>query len=267
MIMHILTQELELWRFDDTFVNAPHTHAEWYQITIPIRGTCEMTQENKTYRLTEGSGLIQHPNEEHFFQIGANAGVIIIKVHQSILEQSFGHGLKVELASKQAFDPHEITEQFRGWTSAFLKQGMPEPLQVQETQDRVLQYLKHTIAVNARNSSIALIKRKALDPHIARVLEYMHEHYTSTIDIDTLAAIALQSRFHFIRSFKQMTGWTPYQYVLRLRINEAKQRLKHSRITIASLSARLGFSCASQFYRAFVKLEGVTPEQYRQNIF
>lgn len=226
-----------------------------------------MTQENKSYLLKEGCGLIQHPKEEHFFEIGANTGVVIIKVHQTIMGESFGNDSEVEFAKNQSFDPNEVTEQFRSWTSAFFMHDMQEPIQVQETQDKVLQYLKRTLAGNSQDDSIYPLKMNASDPHIVRVLEYIHEHYTSTIDIDTLASIALQSRFHFIRSFKQKTGWTPYQYVLRLRINEAKQRLKHSRVTIASLSAGLGFSSASQFYRAFVKLEGVTPEQYRQNIF
>ncbi len=101
------------------------------------------------------------------------------------------------------------------------------------------------------------------DGHLHRVLDYIHAHYIDQVSIDELAAVALQSRFHFIRSFKSLTGMTPYQYVLRLRMEEARKQLRYSSVTITEISFGLGFSSTSQFYRVFMKSTGVTPEQYR----
>lgn len=107
------------------------------------------------------------------------------------------------------------------------------------------------------------VRAAAADLHLKRAVEYAHAHYRDQLDVDTLAAVALQSRFHFIRSFRTMTGLTPYQYVLRLRVEEAKAQLSRTAHTVADISCSLGFSSASQFYRAFAKATGLTPEQYR----
>lgn len=82
--------------------------------------------------------------------------------------------------------------------------------------------------------------------------------------MEELAAVALQSRFHFVRSFKASVRMTPYEYVLQLRITEANRRLLQTNMTVTEISFSLGFSCTNQFYWLFAKLVGVTPERYRK---
>jgi transcriptional regulator GlxA family with amidase domain len=103
------------------------------------------------------------------------------------------------------------------------------------------------------------------DPHLKRVIEYMHDCYMQPISIDLLASLAGMSRFHFIRSFKLLTRFAPYQYMLAIRIDEAKQRLRSTRMTVTEISLDVGFSSPSQLYRAFHKFTGMSPEQYRQH--
>ncbi|MFC0391924.1 helix-turn-helix domain-containing protein [Paenibacillus mendelii] len=100
--------------------------------------------------------------------------------------------------------------------------------------------------------------RKAVlsDQHFSRVLDYIHGHYTEQMSVDKLSSIALQSRYHFIRTFRTLTGLTPYQYVLQLRIEKAKDQLGSTATTVEEISYNLGFSSASQFYRAFLKSTG-----------
>ncbi|PWV95885.1 AraC-like DNA-binding protein [Paenibacillus cellulosilyticus] len=268
MIVQITTPRMELWRIDGPFSNVPHFHEEDFQITVPIYGTCDFIQENRNYRLADGSGLVQHPNERHVFEIGEQSGVVIFKVRQAGLE-TFARSESLELDLRQQFDRTKLAGQFHQWVSALMTGDPNNRMAQDETEEQVFSYLCGALSGSHTSSSRAAaqahIAAFGMDAYMSQVLEFMHAHYTDAITIEELASIAKQSRFHFIRSFKSSFGVTPYQYVLRLRIDEAKRLLTISDRSITDIAMRLGFSSGSAFYRAFVKSVGVTPEHYRMD--
>ncbi|TBL72720.1 helix-turn-helix domain-containing protein [Paenibacillus thalictri] len=264
MIVQITTPQLELWRIGGEYVNLPHAHENEFQITVPICGTCFLTQEEKQYALAEGGGLVQHPQENHFFNIGAEAEVLIFKVGQKSLKELAKHE-QLEFSPRQQFDPASVNAMFRRWMGELLACDQADRLAQEETETQVLYYLFSSLSGSHKHKTGAAspLTVSCSDPFIRQTLEYIHAHYTDDIHIDELASIALQSRFHFIRSFKSATRVTPYQYVLRLRMEEARRLLRQTNSSITDVSCNLGFSSPSQFYRAFVKAVGSTPEQYR----
>ncbi|NOU93713.1 helix-turn-helix domain-containing protein [Paenibacillus sp. LMG 31456] len=268
MIVQISTPQLELWRIEGEFINLPHSHENEYQITIPIHGACLLTQENKNYRLVDGSGLVQHPQDQHYFEIGVQSGVLIFKVNQNSLKE-LTRREEIEFSLRQQFDPSFLSEKFRKWMSTLLAYDPTDRLAQEEMESQILSYLYGALSGNHKSNSYTDPNERAslpgTDPYMGKALEYIHAHYTDEIEIHTLASIALQSRFHFIRSFKAAIGVTPYQYVLRLRMDEARRKLQRSSMSITDISFSLGFSSVSQFYRAFVKAVGLTPEQFRNS--
>ncbi|WP_160396932.1 AraC family transcriptional regulator [Paenibacillus sp. MMS18-CY102] len=264
MHMQIKLPQLELHKIVNQFENVPHAHESDYQLTITTHGTCHFTHENKQMALSAGEGLLLHPRDRHNFHMNDQAGVIIVVVKDERLKPLMDIR-RDEQAIHHHFAPAVITRCFRQWTSTMFEADELDQLAAEETEFRVLGDLQGLLA---DNKSLEVMRQHshswgAVDPHIARVLEYVHSHYTDQLDIDSMAAIALQSRFHFIRSFKNATGFTPYQYVLYLRMEQAKQLLAKTAYTVTEISFRLGFSSASQFYRAFEKSVGTTPEQFR----
>jgi AraC-like DNA-binding protein len=95
-------------------------------------------------------------------------------------------------------------------------------------------------------------------------MDYIHDHYKEQLSLDELAALAGVSKYHFVRQFKARTGNTPYQYVLSLRIAEAKRLLGAGRTSVTGICFDLGFASLSSFYRMFGRATGMTPEQYRK---
>lgn len=266
MIIKVSTPHLELWQIDGEFSNHPHIHENELQITIPIFGHCQFTLVNRHYRLVDGGGLVQHPKEQHFFEIGSQSGVLIFKVSQNSLKELTGQE-EFEFAVQQKFDPKFIREKFRNWTNALLTCGTADRLAQEELESQVLFYLLGALAGNHKNDPNRTVRIPAhySDPQMGKVLEYIHENYRNDIRVDKLAFMALQSRYHFIRSFKAMMGVTPYQYVLLLRMEEAKRLLKRSIQSVTEISFSLGFSSVSQFQRTFVKTVGMTPTQFRNS--
>ncbi len=94
--------------------------------------------------------------------------------------------------------------------------------------------------------------------------DYLRSNIGRQISIEDLANLAGLSRFHLIRSFRDAFGVTPYQYLLRLRMTEARRLLLSTNLPVAQIATRVGFSSSTQFVKMFRSMEGVTPGSLRQ---
>jgi AraC-like DNA-binding protein len=79
-----------------------------------------------------------------------------------------------------------------------------------------------------------------------------------------LAGDAAMSPYHFLRTFRQVVGMAPHQYVLRTRMHRAAVRLRRSHDEIATIAFGAGFNDLSTFNRRFRRVMGVSPSVYRQ---
>ena len=84
------------------------------------------------------------------------------------------------------------------------------------------------------------------------------------LSIAALAREAAMSPYHFLRTFRQVIGVTPHQYVLRTRLNRAALRLRGGDEPVAAIAFDAGFNDLSTFNRRFRRLMGVTPGVYRK---
>lgn len=97
----------------------------------------------------------------------------------------------------------------------------------------------------------------------APVLRHIDTHYSEPISVDSLAALAGLSRFHFSRLFKELTGHTVSEYVNAVRLDRADYLLRHTRLTVTEIAAAAGFNDIYYFSRTFKKHKQVTPTSIR----
>lgn len=95
------------------------------------------------------------------------------------------------------------------------------------------------------------------------IITYITEHFAEDISVTELADKAGLSHYHFIRTFKKETGFTPHEYILNTRIATAQYLLKNTKLSIKDICYNTGFSCESVFCSAFKRHQGMTPTQYR----
>jgi AraC family transcriptional regulator len=98
------------------------------------------------------------------------------------------------------------------------------------------------------------------------VADYIDEHLDEPISLATLAGLARLSPFHFSRAFKQSFGVPPHRYHTGRRIERAKTLLDRPSHSVTHIAIDVGFTETSSFTKAFRKLAGVTPTQYRQRL-
>lgn len=129
--------------------------------------------------------------------------------------------------------------------------------------------LANVLAVHLlRNYSGALFKPVLQDESLDalklnQLKEFIEEHLSEDLCIANIAAVAYMSPFHFARAFKAATGQPPHRYVTHRRIERAKILLSVTRLPIAEVANRVGFSNQSHFSAQFRRATGTTPKGYR----
>jgi AraC family transcriptional regulator len=98
---------------------------------------------------------------------------------------------------------------------------------------------------------------------VTRTVRMIESNLSSKISLRMLAHQAGLSPFHFLRSFEQVTGLTPHQYLRRARLRAAAARLKADRERVLDVALDCGFGDVSNFNRAFQHEFGTSPLNFR----
>lgn len=99
---------------------------------------------------------------------------------------------------------------------------------------------------------------------LLRARDLMDRDYWRSLDIDSLADVALMSPAHFIRSFKNVFGETPHRYLQRRRVERAMYMLRTTDRSITEICMSVGFSSLGTFSRTFTEIVGETPSSFRR---
>ena len=99
-----------------------------------------------------------------------------------------------------------------------------------------------------------------------QVCEYIDSHLQEEIALPDLAQTAGWSVRHFARMFRQSTGQTPHNFIVRRRIERAKGLLRKPDLQLADIALTCGFADQSHFTTSFRKATGLTPLRWRREL-
>ena len=102
--------------------------------------------------------------------------------------------------------------------------------------------------------------RRRIAEALRRIATESHETFT----LAGLAAAAGMSPYHFLRTFRQVAGVTPHQFLLLRRLQAAADKLRSTGRPIAEIAYDSGFGDLSSFNRRFRRVMGMTPGAYRR---
>ena len=98
---------------------------------------------------------------------------------------------------------------------------------------------------------------------LRQAINYINDNLDQKIKLDDVAKLIDISQFYFCHLFKESTGIAPYQYVIKQRIEKARELIKQSKLPLAEIAFECGFSSQSQMTQHFRRSVGVTPKVYR----
>jgi AraC-like DNA-binding protein len=100
--------------------------------------------------------------------------------------------------------------------------------------------------------------------HLRRARDLMDARFAEPLDLDTMAAAAGFSRYHFAREFSGAFGETPGAYLSRRRVERAKDLLAAANLTVTEICMVVGFASLGSFSRRFTEMVGCAPTEYRR---
>ena len=97
---------------------------------------------------------------------------------------------------------------------------------------------------------------------LQQTIDYIYAYLDRDLSLKDLSNVVQMSPNYFAQLFKQTTGITPHQYVIRCRIERAKELMQLGKIPLAEIAIQVGFVDQSHLNRHFKRLVGVTPKTY-----
>lgn len=106
-----------------------------------------------------------------------------------------------------------------------------------------------------------MAKRNSIPSDIA--LRYLTENFDKEISLDVIAKRANVDKSYLIRLFKKDFGYSPIEYLIKLRMEHANYLILNTNLTINEISRLCGYNTPSFFINQYKKFYGVTPNKQR----
>lgn len=243
------------------------------EIIMPVEGSLSVTCSSGEYPLEPGQMLFIPPRELHsirhlskggtrFYFLMDISAISTLKGFVGI-EAFFSTPLLYDKATSPLIydDIYDILLQIR---NEYYRNGEYTELSIQSLI--LLLFVK--IGENHANSvelfpNVRPGKHNEYMQRFNQLLEYIDEHYMEDLNLDSIAAMAGFSKYHFSRLFKQYTDFTFCDYLSYRRIKAATKLLSEPDHSITEIAMESGFPSISTFNRLFKAQTGCTPREYR----
>jgi len=123
--------------------------------------------------------------------------------------------------------------------------------------------LRHTAAFDFASRVIQGANSKPMSKDIYEATLYISNHTNRPLSVVDVAEHFMRERSAFSKKFKKETGVTIHDFILRRKLEEAKNLLRFTNQSIGEISMYLCFSSQSNFQNVFKKAFGLTPNQFR----
>jgi AraC-like DNA-binding protein len=261
-----------LGRYNYAYAHKPlekHSHGKMIEICLQDEGTQPYRVGANSYCLKGGDILLTFPNEVHgsggaplnrgrlywiliripgknerFLNLPAAESRTLVNGLLSVRHRHFKGRRILKYYLERIFEVHDSGEpsmreaEIKNWALRFLLDVLAD----------ASQYAKSRISFQ-----------------IGQALDHIRQNArTDFVPLEKLASVAKLSLPRFKARFKQETGFTPHNYIMLQKIEEAKNAVTGSKRSVTEIGTDLGFASSQYFATVFKRYTGKTPKEFRQ---
>ena len=134
---------------------------------------------------------------------------------------------------------------------------MPCPQRLQQVSEKTKALLDRSILLARENPQMET------DARIGRTIDYMREHLNEPLRAATLAGVAKMSLPHYFAQFKRVIGSSPIDYLIKLRMDQARRLLEETSWSVKEVAVSLGYDDPLYFSRVFKSINQTAPTDFR----
>lgn len=139
--------------------------------------------------------------------------------------------------------------------------------------EAAVQHLANLLLIQAIRSHTETVPEQSsgllhalADPHIGAALNSMHKRIEHPWTVASLASEAGMSRSAFAQRFKELMSESPLEYLTRWRMYRGSDLLRESDRKLADVAQAVGYDSDGAFHRAFKRVLGMAPGEYRRSV-
>lgn len=241
------------YRCDGTY-RVERTHYDSFLVMYVARGSGYWSSGGQEIPVPEGSLLFLDCYRPHCY--GTRSGWEIYWLHfDGVLARPYFETFAADGAFLMQSDAAVCVRSVRKIFESFDRRcPVSEPMISKRINDLL------TGAILALQQEKKQLKRLgAIDESV----QFIAEHVEQPLTLEQLANNVSLSPFYFARLFKQETGFSPHEYIVRARVDKAKYLLISTSLPIKEIACRCGFGNECSFSTLFKKMSGCTPRGYR----
>lgn len=261
----------DIWQFDFHRVDW-HWHHE-LEFLFVAKGTAICLVGTNKIELHQGCGLFINSSILHRFEAQGSTFVpnivfspTLLAPESSLIYEKYISPVINSSIEYQIFNPHTT------WQNHVL-QLLSQVLALQETDENnelcTIQLLfkiwdimtKH---IDLASSSSDLYRFNHKQARLQTMMQYIHDHYTEEITLETIAASASISKSGALHIFQSGIHISPVAYLIQYRLAQAAEQLYTTQKSVSSIAEETGFASSGYFCRKFRQHYHMSPNEYRQ---
>ena len=236
-----------------------------FVLIFMLENTLYFHEDGKTVSVNPGEWYLQIPGLEQegrkgspapeYFYIHFSASGQICSADEYVLKNSFEapEVKKLILPIRGVFEP----QYYRTLFDRLDNLSKRCPHDIVGKQAAFLNILNHL-------TNTASTPKDPMQELVFRIMEYLDKNYATAVTCKELS-----DQFHFTadylaRKMKEYTGMTPWRYLQKVRVDNAKELLSNTDYTLSHIANSIGYSELSLFYKAFRKITGSAPGIWRK---
>ena len=240
-----------------------HRHNDRVEILFMAAGGGIYFIDGENYEVEKGDIIVYNSGVIHEEMIDLEKGVSMYGFGVKNLSiKGMGVNQLIQKGKTPIIKTRDRYYEFKNLFSMIYKYSLEDGIDAVELVNNLIMAIIILINdISFNNEKLNTSNKQKLGESIRN---YIDEHLYTDISLKSISDAFNLSKYYVAHLYKEVTGYSPVQYIIRRRIGDAQTMLLHTDDSIINIAMNVGFNSVNHFHCTFVKIVGISPGKYRK---